>query len=106
MLREPLEQHRHSAPDEDTSVPRSAFGAPLDTLRHYTAEPFPLRRRRRTRRRARRRLRISAVRAASLAAAALAAVIASSVSTFSGMAAYEPLRLTASASASGGVVSW
>lgn len=89
---------------EDKRSPQPpAAGPPQEGPHRVTVLPG---RRRRPRRRARRRAQVSPLRLASLTAAALAAVIASSVSLLGGMASYEPLRLTAVAQASDGVVSW
>ncbi|MFE9507227.1 DUF2637 domain-containing protein [Streptomyces anthocyanicus] len=96
--RQPTDFH-----EPETSPQPPADGAPQGDPYPATA---PLGRRRRPRRRARRRRDISPLRVASLTAAALAAVVASSVSLLSGMASYEPLRLTATTQASDGVVSW
>ncbi|MFH8443209.1 DUF2637 domain-containing protein [Streptomyces sp. NPDC018026] len=89
--------------EEETSPQPPAVGTPQESPYQAAAPPG---RRRRPRRRARRRPDIGPLRAASLTAAALAAVVASSVSLLGGLASYEPLRLTAAAQATDGVVSW
>ncbi|GGY92145.1 hypothetical protein [Streptomyces poonensis] len=108
MLQESMEQqvpvlHDEPEPDPDESVISPAPGTPLGNVQEITAKLPPLRR---SPRKHKLRKDLGFLRVASLLIAALAAVIASSVSLFGGMAAYEPLRLAAVSRTEGGIVSW
>ncbi len=89
--------------ETDDSVISPAPGTPLGNVQEITAKLPPLRR---SPRKHKLRKDLGFLRVASLLIAALAAVIASSVSLFGGMAAYEPLRLAAVSRTEGGIVSW
>ncbi|MBJ6617959.1 DUF2637 domain-containing protein [Streptomyces sp. DHE17-7] len=91
--------------EEEHRAPAPVTGTPPPDLRQVTADEPPPRPRRRSRRRNRRQP-IGGLRALSLGIAASAALIAASVSLFSGVAAYEPLRLTADPRSSPGVLAW
>ncbi|QCR45718.1 DUF2637 domain-containing protein [Streptomyces sp. SGAir0924] len=91
--------------EEEHRAPAPVTGTPPPDPRQLTADEPPPRPRRRSRRRNRRQP-IGGLRAVSLGIAASAALIAASVSLFSGVAAYEPLRLTADPRSSPGVLAW
>lgn len=79
---------------------------PLENLQEITAELPPLRDVSRGHRKVRERRRPSGLRAASHLIAALAAVVASSVSFFGGMVAYDPLRIVALPRMHEDIASW
>ncbi|GAA1016267.1 hypothetical protein STXM2123_5797 [Streptomyces sp. F-3] len=90
-----------SAPDAP-----GTSNSPLENLQRITAELPPLRRIPRRHRRIRERKRPNALRTTSHVIAALTAVIASSVSFFGGMVAYDPLHVLALARMQEGLASW
>ncbi|MFH8533850.1 DUF1109 domain-containing protein [Streptomyces tendae] len=106
MLRDAPEQYAGTIPDDGAPGRLWEPGAGQADPQESAAEPPGLGRRRRPGRRARRRQALGAVRTASVVLAVLAAVIASAVGLLGGMAAYDPLRLSATSPASHGVVSW
>ncbi|GGL93759.1 hypothetical protein GCM10010129_42070 [Streptomyces fumigatiscleroticus] len=106
VLQDAREQQPSFPHEKDVPANPPAAGTPMDNLREITAELPPLRQSPRTHRKIRHKRDISSLRAASLVIAALAAVIASSVSLFSGVVAYEPLRLAAVNRTEHGIVSW
>jgi hypothetical protein len=87
----------------DTS---NAPNTPLENLQQITAELPPLREVSRRHRKVRERKRPNVLRTASHVIAALTAVVASSVSFFGGMVAYDPLRVVALARMQDGLASW
>ncbi|MGV9252136.1 DUF2637 domain-containing protein [Streptomyces sp. NPDC003697] len=108
MLQEAMEEQRTAAPpsEDEPPEPTRTSGSPLENLQDITAELGPLREAQRGHRKVRRRRQFDGVRTASHVTAALAAVTASSVSFFSGMVAYDPLRLVAMARLETGLASW
>lgn len=99
-----------NAPDTptapDTASTASTSNTPLENLQQITAELPPLRRVSRRHRKVRERKRPNLMRTTSHVIAALTAVIASSVSFFGGMVAYDPLHLLALARMREGLASW
>jgi hypothetical protein len=108
MLQDAMEEHRPRIPAarDETSVTTPAPGSPLENLQEITAELPPLKDASRGHRKVPERRRLSGLRTASHLIAALAAVIASAVSFFGGMVAYDPLRIVAVAHMQTGVASW
>ncbi|MER6979828.1 DUF2637 domain-containing protein [Streptomyces carpinensis] len=98
-----------SAPAQPASPtpPASRTGkTPLENLQEITAALPPLRDVSRSHRKVRERRRPNVLRTASHLIAALAAVIASSVSFFGGVVAYDPLRVVAMPRMHDGIASW
>ncbi|MFI1164763.1 DUF2637 domain-containing protein [Streptomyces sp. NPDC020801] len=91
---------------EEPSAAASDPGSTLENLQEITAELPPIREVSRGHRKVRERRPLSGIRTASHLIAALAAVIASTVSFFGGMVAYDPLRIVAVARMENGVASW
>jgi hypothetical protein len=87
-------------PDEKTP------NTPLEKLQEITAELPPLKDASRGHRKVRERRRLDGFRAASHLMAALAAVIASAVSCFGGIVAYDPLRIVALPGMHEDIASW
>ncbi|MGX4690891.1 DUF2637 domain-containing protein [Streptomyces sp. JNUCC 63] len=119
MLQDAMQEHRQehgpTAPTVRDEAPVTAEpvpdtpdtpNTPLENLQQITAELPPLREVSRRHRKVRERKRPNALRTASHVVAALTAVIASSVSFFGGMVAYEPLRVVALARMEDGLASW
>ncbi|MGW4565453.1 hypothetical protein ACWEN3_24510 [Streptomyces sp. NPDC004561] len=111
MLRDAIEQQpripaaRHEDHfDDHLAVPDAK--TPREALVELTAELPPVRTPSGGHRKVRTRQRPSRIRIASYVIAALATVIASAVSTFGGLIAYDPLRLVAASRAHSSVVSW
>ncbi|WP_234426028.1 DUF2637 domain-containing protein [Streptomyces kebangsaanensis] len=84
----------------------STPSTPLENLQQITAELPPLREAARRHRKVRERKRPNVLRTASHVIAALTAMIASAVSFFGGMVAYDPLRVVALARMEDGLASW
>ncbi|MFF9122347.1 hypothetical protein ACF09J_03415 [Streptomyces sp. NPDC014889] len=108
MLQDAMEEHRpdiHVARDEPPGT-EPAPNTPLENLHAITEELPPLKAVARRHRKVRERKRPNVLRTASHVIAALAAVIASSVSFFGGMVAYDPLRVVAVARMEDGIASW
>ncbi|MET8247490.1 DUF2637 domain-containing protein [Streptomyces sp. NPDC005202] len=108
MLQDAMEEHRPRIPVARDEVPVTvpAPGTPLANLQEITAELPPLKEVSRGHRKVRERKRLSGLRATSHVIAALAAVIASAVSFFGGMVAYDPLRIVAASRMQADVASW
>ncbi|MFE4409123.1 DUF2637 domain-containing protein [Streptomyces sp. NPDC093064] len=110
MLQDAMEEHRPDVPvaRDETPVtePAPNTGTPLENLQAITAELPPLEEVARRHRKVRERKRPNVLRTASHVIAALTAVIASSVSFFGGMVAYDPLRVVAVARMQDGIASW
>lgn len=111
MLQDALEEHRGPdilvARDEaPVTEPAPNIGTPPENLEAITAELPPLKAVARRHRKVRERKRPNVLRTASHVIAALTAVIASSVSFFGGMVAYDPLRVVAVARMQDGIASW
>ncbi|MEU6811790.1 DUF2637 domain-containing protein [Streptomyces sp. NPDC046831] len=108
LLQEAMAEQRAAAPapEDDPPVPAEASDTFLEDPRDSTAEPVLPRDTPRGHRKVRPRRQFDGVRTASHVTAALAAVTASSVSFFSGMVAYDPLRLVAMARLETGLASW
>ncbi|WP_344054121.1 DUF2637 domain-containing protein [Streptomyces thermoalcalitolerans] len=100
----PNTPHAPSAPS--TSDAPGTSKTPLENLQRITAELPPLREVPRRHRRIRERKRPNVLRTTSHVIAALTAVIASSVSFFGGMVAYDPLHVLALARMREGLASW
>lgn len=108
MLQDAMEEKRPRSPAarDETSVTTPTAGTPLWNLQEITAELPPLNRLHRGHRKVRERKRPSALQATSYLIAALTAVIASAVSIFSGMAAYDALRVMAMSRMQNDIVAW
>ncbi|MEU7060148.1 DUF2637 domain-containing protein [Streptomyces sp. NPDC046197] len=103
-----LEEQRPRIPAgrDEPSATVPAAGTPLENLQEITAELPPLKEAARGHRKVREHKRLSGVRTASHFIAALAALIASGVSFFGGMVAYDPLRIVALSRMQTSVASW
>ncbi|MFE7235609.1 DUF2637 domain-containing protein [Streptomyces sp. NPDC002405] len=110
MLQDAMEEHRPDilvARDEaPVTEPAPSISTPLENLQAITEELPPLKAVTRRHRKVRERKRPNVLRTASHVIAALTAVIASSVSFFGGMVAYDPLRVVAMARTQDGIASW
>lgn len=114
MLQDAMEEHRPDIPGipdvpvtlDEAPVAEPAPNTPLENLQAITEELPPLKGVARRHRKIRERKRPDVLRTASHVIAALTAVIASSVSFFGGMVAYDPLRVVAVARMEGGIASW
>ncbi|MEU0599131.1 DUF2637 domain-containing protein [Streptomyces sp. NPDC006393] len=112
MLQDAMEQQqRPTVPttrdEPEPGAPAAKTGnTPLENLQEITAELPPLRDVSRGHRKVRERRRPNMLRTASHLIAALAAVIASTVSFFGGMVAYDPLRIVAVPRMHEGIASW
>ncbi|MFI9601880.1 DUF2637 domain-containing protein [Streptomyces sp. NPDC052043] len=108
MLQDAMEAHRADTPlaQDEEPVPEPAPNTPLENLQAITAELPPLKEVARSHRKVRERKRPNVLRTTSHLIAALAAVIASSVSFFGGMVAYDPLHVVAVARMQDGIASW
>lgn len=112
MLQDAMEQEQRptipTARDEpEPDAPAAKTGnTPLENLQEITAELPPLRDVSRGHRKVRERRRPNMLRTASHLIAALAAVIASTVSFFGGMVAYDPLHIVAVPRMHDGIASW
>jgi hypothetical protein len=113
MLRDAMvEQQRSTIPTDRDETPAEAYPAektantPLENLQEITAELPPIKDASRGHRKVRERRRLSGLRATSHLMAALAAVIASAVSCFGGMVAYDPLRIVALPGMHEDIASW
>ncbi|WP_411041623.1 DUF2637 domain-containing protein [Streptomyces collinus] len=107
MLRDAIE--------EQPRIPAARTGEPADPVSHrdalveITAELPPVRggaRAARGHRKVRERRRLNKIRTASYCIAAMACVVASAVSVFGGLVAYDPLRFVATGRTGSGAVSW
>ncbi|MEV0639454.1 DUF2637 domain-containing protein [Streptomyces sp. NPDC050619] len=90
----------------ETSVITPTVGTPLWKIQEITAELPPLKRLRQGHRKVRERKRPSALQATSYLIATLAALVASAVSFFGAMAAYDPLRVMAVSRVHSGIAAW
>ncbi|MEU3659753.1 DUF2637 domain-containing protein [Streptomyces sp. NPDC032940] len=110
MLQDALEEQLPESPfppDEPPEVPQApAPGSPLQNLEEITAELPPLRASGRSHRKVRERRGPRGLQAVSYVIAAAITVIASAVSLFGGMVAYDPLRVVALTRLQSGAVSW
>ncbi|MFJ4513454.1 hypothetical protein [Streptomyces sp. NPDC088816] len=114
MLQDAMEERRPDIPDtpdipvalDEAPVAEPAPNTSLENLQAITEELPPLKAVARRHRKVRERKRPDVLRAASHVIAALTAVIASSVSFFGGVVAYDPLRVVAVARVEGGIASW
>ncbi|MFK4146236.1 hypothetical protein [Streptomyces sp. NPDC004065] len=112
MLQDALEEEAHRprtpAAREEPPVTAAEPGPPPADPEEITADPPPARdgSRGHGHRKVRRRRPLATVRTASQVIAALAAVIASTVSFFGGLVAYDPLRIVAVARMESDVASW
>lgn len=108
MLQDAVENQLPKIPAarDETSVSTPPVGTPLRNLQEITAELPPLKRLRRGHRKVHEHKRLSAHQATSYFIAVLAAVVASTVSFFSGMAAYEPLHALAMSRVQSDIVAW
>ncbi|WP_306190602.1 hypothetical protein [Streptomyces sp. MK5] len=113
MLQDAMEQQQQrptsrTARDEpEPGAPAAKSGnTPLENLQEITAELPPLRDVSRGHRKVRERRHPNMLRTASHLIAALAAVIASTVSFFGGMVAYDPLHIVAVPRVHDGIASW
>ncbi|MFE9499127.1 DUF2637 domain-containing protein [Streptomyces collinus] len=107
MLRDAIE--------EQPRIPAARTGEPADPVSHrdvlveITAELPPVRtaaRAARGHRKVRERRRLDKIRTASYCIAAMACVVASAVSVFGGLVAYDPLLFVATGRTGSGAVSW
>ncbi|MEU1010435.1 DUF2637 domain-containing protein [Streptomyces sp. NPDC005890] len=107
MLRDTMEQQARipGARNEDHPVDPEPK-TPREALVELTAELPPVKAAPRGHRKDRRRQRPGRIRIVSYLIAAAATVIASGVSIFGGLIAYDPLRFVAAARTDSGVVSW
>ncbi|MGW2489616.1 DUF2637 domain-containing protein [Streptomyces sp. NPDC001606] len=107
MLRDTMEeQSRIPGPRYEDHPVAPEPKTPREALVELTAELPPVKAAPRGHRKDRRRQRPGRIRIASCLIAAAATVIASGVSIFGGLIAYDPLRLVAAARTESGVVSW
>ncbi|MFC9928557.1 DUF2637 domain-containing protein [Streptomyces sp. NPDC127190] len=107
MLRDTMEQEgRVPGPRYEDHPMAPEPKTPREALVELTAELPPVKAAPRGHRKDRRRQRPGRIRIASYLIAAAATVIASGVSIFGGLIAYDPLRLVAAARTESGVVSW
>ncbi|MFE4420882.1 DUF2637 domain-containing protein [Streptomyces sp. NPDC056817] len=110
MLQDAMEEHRPDVPvardEAPVTEPAPNTGTPLENLQEITAELPPLKEVTRRHRKVREHKRPNVLRTTSHVIAALTAVIASSVSFFGGMVAYDPLRVVALARMQDGIASW
>ncbi|MGW0083967.1 DUF2637 domain-containing protein [Streptomyces sp. NPDC003393] len=110
MLQDAMEQEQRPtipAPLDEPGTPAAKAGnTPLQNLQEITAELPPLREASRGHRKVRERRRPNMLRTASHLIAALTAVIASTVSFFGGMVAYDPLHIVAVPRMQDGIASW
>ncbi|MYR46431.1 DUF2637 domain-containing protein [Streptomyces sp. SID5910] len=94
------------APRDETPAAVPSPGSPLQNLQEITAELPPLRGAARSHRKVRVRRGPRGLQAVSYVIAAAITVIASAVSLFGGMVAYDPLRVVALTRLQTGAVSW
>jgi hypothetical protein len=108
MLRDAIEEEQRVVPaardDEFPTDPDRK--PPHEVLAEITAELPPLKKAAPAHRKVRERRRLKAIRTASCLITALATVIASAVSLFGGMIAYDPLRFVAVTRTQGTLSSW
>ncbi|MEU6230352.1 DUF2637 domain-containing protein [Streptomyces sp. NPDC047042] len=97
---------RIPAARDETSITTPTANTPLWNLQEITAEIPPLRKISQGHRKVRERKRLSAFQTTSYLIATLTAIIASAVSFFSGMAAYDPLRVMAMSRMQSDIVAW
>ena len=108
MLQDALEEQLPETPSprDETPAAAPAPGSPLQNLQEITAELPPLRAAVRSHRKVRERRGPRGLQAVSYIIAAAITVIASAVSLFGGMVAYDPLRVVALTRLQTGAVSW
>ncbi|MFF9771790.1 DUF2637 domain-containing protein [Streptomyces sp. NPDC014636] len=107
MLRDTIEQQpRIPAARNEDNLASPGGKAHRDALVELTAELPPVQTPFRGHRKVRARQRTSTIRVASYLVAALATAIASAVSIFGGLIAYDPLRFVAASRMHSSVVSW
>ncbi|GAA3124408.1 DUF2637 domain-containing protein [Streptomyces echinatus] len=107
MLRDSIEQQpRIPAARHEDHLAGPAAKTPREALVELTAELPPVKAPPRGHRKVRARQRPSNIRIAGYVIVALATAIASAVSTFGGLIAYDPLRFVAASRTQSSVVSW
>ncbi|WP_330289873.1 DUF2637 domain-containing protein [Streptomyces sp. NBC_00576] len=97
---------RIPAARDETAVTIPTADTSLWNLQEITAEIPPFQKISQSHRKVRERNRPGTLQTASFLIATLTAIIASAVSFFSGMAAYDPLRVMAMSRMQGGIVAW